>query len=130
MDLELRLSGSFNEVDLLQWNGLLAAQPQPTPFLRWEFLSALEHTECTNAKSGWQPLPLTALDSEGRIVAAAPAYLKGHSYGEYVFDWAWADAYSRAGLNYYPKLLVASPFSPIVGSRLLAAPGQPKLRRQ
>jgi predicted N-acyltransferase len=130
VDLELRLSGSFNEVDLLQWNGLLAAQPQPTPFLRWEFLSALEHTECTNAKSGWQPLPLTALDSEGRIVAAAPAYLKGHSYGEYVFDWAWADAYSRAGLNYYPKLLVASPFSPIVGSRLLAAPGQPKLRRQ
>ena len=118
--MDITLHGSFSEIPALDWNGLLADQPEATPFLRWEFLSALESTGCTAGKTGWSPLPLTVRDPSGTLVGAAPAYAKGHSYGEYVFDWAWADAYQRAGLDYYPKLLVASPFSPIPGTRLLA----------
>jgi predicted N-acyltransferase len=126
---DFRLCGSYHEVDGQQWNALLGAQGAPTPFLRWEFLAGLEDTSCTVAETGWQPLPLVLCDGDGHLVAGAPAYLKGHSYGEYVFDWAWADAYGRAGLEYFPKLLVASPFSPIAGSRLLAPQGSPEIRR-
>ncbi len=118
--MDITLHGSFSEIPALDWNGLLADQPEATPFLRWEFLNTLESTGCTTGKTGWSPLPLTVGDPSGTLVGAAPAYAKGHSYGEYVFDWAWADAYQRAGLDYYPKLLVASPFSPIPGTRLLA----------
>ena len=90
--------------------------------LRWEFLAGLEQTGCTTGKTGWQPLPLLVRDDSGALVGAAPLYAKGHSYGEYVFDWAWADAYQRAGLEYFPKLLVALPFSPIPSARLLTHP--------
>ena len=106
-------------MDPLEWNALLAAQASPTPFQRHEFLQALHDSGCAVAQTGWQPVYLS-LRRQGRLVGAAAAYLKSHSYGEYVFDWAWADAYRRHGLAYYPKLLAAVPFTPVPGTRLLA----------
>lgn len=97
-----------------QWNALAGDQP----FLRHEFLTALHETGCASARTGWAPRFLTLWESN-RLVGALPLYLKSHSYGEYVFDWAWADAYERNGLAYYPKLLSAIPFSPVTGPRLL-----------
>lgn len=112
---------SPSEVDAAEWNALLAGQAQPTPFLRHEFLSALHATRCAVPDTGWAPQFVTLTDPRtGRLAAAAPVYLKGHSYGEYVFDWAWADAYKRNGLAYYPKLLCAVPFTPVQGTRLMA----------
>ncbi len=87
--------------------------------MRHEYLSALELSGSAEAGTGWAPRPLT-IEADGRLLAACALYLKSHSYGEYVFDWAWADAYRRHGLRYYPKGLVASPFTPVQGSRLLA----------
>ena len=101
------------------WDALLARQAQPTPFLRLAYLRALHDSGSAVAETGWQP-QFVSIWLEDRLLAACPAYLKLHSYGEYVFDWAWADAYRRHGLNYYPKLLVAVPFTPVPGSRLLA----------
>jgi uncharacterized protein len=113
---------SPSEVDAAEWNALLACQAQPTPFLRHEFLSALHATHCAVPDTGWAPQFVTLTDPRtGRLAAAAPVYLKGHSYGEYVFDWAWADAYKRNGLAYYPKLLCAVPFTPVQGTRLMAS---------
>jgi predicted N-acyltransferase len=99
-----------------QWNALAGG----VPFLRHEFLTALHETGCASARTGWAPRFLTVWDGD-RLAGAAPLYLKSHSYGEYVFDWAWADAYERSGLAYYPKLVCAVPFSPVTGPRLLAA---------
>jgi uncharacterized protein len=118
--VNVTLNGSYFEIDRDDWDALLGEPSAACPMLRWEFLSGLEQTGCTTAESGWQPIPLTVRDDHGNLVGAAPLYVKGHSYGEYVFDWAWADAYQRAGLDYFPKLLVAIPFSPIPGARLLA----------
>jgi predicted N-acyltransferase len=101
------------------WNGLLALQSEPTVFMRHEYLAALHRSGSAVPRTGWSPRFLT-LESEGRLQAAAALYLKGHSYGEYVFDWSWAEAYRRHGLRYYPKLLGAVPFTPVAGSRLLA----------
>ncbi|HEV6965265.1 GNAT family N-acetyltransferase [Roseateles sp.] len=101
------------------WNRLLDASAQPTPFMRHEYLQALHDSGSAVAGTGWQPSFLSVWD-DGHLLAACPAYLKSHSYGEYVFDWAWAEAYQRHGLSYYPKLLVAVPFTPVPGSRLLA----------
>ncbi|MCE4553276.1 GNAT family N-acetyltransferase [Roseateles cellulosilyticus] len=101
------------------WNRLLDASPRPTPFMRHEYLQALCDSGSAVADTGWQPMFLGLWDDD-RLLAACPAWLKSHSYGEYVFDWAWADAYRRHGLPYYPKLLVAVPFTPVPGSRLLA----------
>ena len=97
------------------WNRLAGGDP----FLRHEFLHALHETGCANADTGWAPCYLI-LREDGAVAAAMPLYLKTHSYGEYVFDWAWADAYHRHGLRYYPKLLSAVPFTPVTGPRLLA----------
>lgn len=116
------IAGSFTEVTCEEWNALLRGSQTACPMLRWEFLAGLEHTGCTTAKTGWQPLPLLVRDESGVLIGAAPLYAKSHSYGEYVFDWAWADAYQRAGLEYFPKLLVALPFSPIPSARLLINP--------
>ena len=103
------------------WDDLLLAQAHPTPFMRHAYLRALEASGSVGGDTGWQPVTLTVrLRDDGALVAAAAAYLKMHSYGEYVFDWAWADAYRRYGVPYYPKLLVAVPFTPVPGSRLLA----------
>ena len=93
------------------------------PFLSHAFLSALEEAECVSAESGWLPRHLAVEGPDGAVMAVAPLYVKGHSQGEYVFDWGWADAYERAGGRYYPKLQCAVPFTPAPGRRLLARPG-------
>ena len=101
------------------WAALLAAQPSATPFVSLAYLRALHDSGSAVAATGWAPHFLL-LERDGELVAACPLYLKDHSYGEYVFDWAWADAYQRHGLDYYPKLLGAVPFTPVPGPRLLA----------
>ncbi len=101
------------------WDALLGLQARPTPFMRLAYLRALHSSGSACAASGWQP-QFVSIWRGDELIAACPAYLKAHSYGEYVFDWAWADAYRRHGLSYYPKLLVAVPFTPVPGSRLLA----------
>lgn len=103
-----------------EWNALVPQAPGARPFLTYEYLELLERTGCVGTGTGWQPRHVIVRDARGTLVAAAPVYLKSHSYGEYVFDWSWADAYRRNGLTYYPKLLCAVPFSPIAGPRLLA----------
>src|SRR5690348_2983503 len=110
---------SIDELDARQWNALTGTQ---IPFLRHEFFAALEHTQCIGAGTGWEPRYIVLLDTHG-IAAAVPAFLKTHSYGEFVFDFAWAQAYSRHGSRYYPKLIVAIPFTPATGPRLLVRPG-------
>ena len=101
------------------WDGLAHASGHANPFLRHAFLHALHDTGCASAASGWEPAYLTLWSGE-QLAGAVPLYKKSHSYGEYVFDWAWADAYQRNGLEYYPKLLSAIPFTPVTGPRLLA----------
>ena len=115
----IRVHDDPTALDGKAWNALLERQSQPTPFMRWEYLAALHASGSAVPETGWAPRFLTVWRGS-ELVAAAPAYLKSHSYGEYVFDWAWADAYQRHGLAYYPKLLVAVPFTPVPGSRLLA----------
>jgi predicted N-acyltransferase len=95
------------------------------PFVSYAFLSALEDSGSATAREGWQPQHLMLEDAAGRLIACAPIYLKSHSYGEYVFDHGWADAYERAGGRYYPKLQCAVPFSPVPGPRLLLHPAAP-----
>ncbi len=97
----------------------MRAQPHHSPFLSYAFLHALHESGSASEDSGWQPQYLS-LWQDDALVAALPMYAKFHSYGEYVFDWAWADAYRRSGLDYYPKLLSAIPFTPVTGGRLLA----------
>jgi len=111
---------SMEQVPADAWNALTGAQ---IPFLRHEFLSALERHRCVGDASGWIPQHLLLYDADNRLIAAVPQYLKYNSYGELVFDWAWADAYRRSGLHYYPKLVVAIPYTPATGPRLLIAPG-------
>ena len=101
------------------WNTLLAAQAAPTPFMRHEYLLALHGSGSAVPVTGWAPQFITVHLGDD-LIAACALYLKSHSYGEYVFDWAWADAYRRHGLRYYPKLLGAVPFTPVPGTRLLA----------
>ena len=123
IDYGIRVFGDPAEIDATQWNALLALQPSATPFMRHEYLLALHASGSASPQAGWaaQFIAIFANEGgEGRLVAATPLYLKDHSYGEYVFDWAWADAYQRHGLAYYPKLLCAVPFTPVPGSRLLA----------
>ena len=107
------------EVDASDWNALLAHQSHPTPFMRHEYLVALHESGCATPRTGWMPRFMTLWDGN-TLVAACPLYVKSHSYGEYVFDWAWASAYEQHGVAYYPKAVVAVPFTPVPGSRLLA----------
>ncbi len=116
--LTLETCSSIHDIPPQDWQRLSG---QSNPFLRYEFLRALEDSGCTTAATGWAPSHLV-FRRAGRIVGVAPAYLKSHSMGEYVFDWAWADAYQRHGLDYYPKLLIAIPFTPSTGPRLLLEP--------
>jgi predicted N-acyltransferase len=95
------------------------------PFIAHAFLLALEQSRSVGGRSGWGPAHVLVEETGGRLVAAAPTYLKSHSQGEYVFDHGWADAYQRAGGRYYPKLQVAVPFTPVTGRRLLVAPEAP-----
>ncbi|MGE7956869.1 GNAT family N-acetyltransferase [Pseudomonas sp. NPDC089530] len=108
---------SLSAVDPQQWDGLLS---DGQPFLRHAFLSTLEDSGSLGPRSGWQAEHLLQVQ-DGRLIAALPSYRKWHSYGEYVFDHGWAEACERAGIEYYPKLLTAVPFSPVGGARLLAA---------
>ena len=112
----IEISTSLAAIPVTAWNALTGGNP----FLRHEFLHALHDTGCACTATGWTPHYLL-LREDGALAGAMPLYLKTHSYGEYVFDWAWADAYQRHGLDYYPKLLNAVPFTPVGGSRLLAA---------
>jgi hypothetical protein len=118
-DYVIRVHDDPHAMDAVAWNALLAAQEAPTPFTRHEYLAALHASGSAVADTGWSPAFVT-LEHGGRVEGACALYLKTHSYGEYVFDWAWADAYRRHGLAYYPKLLGAVPFTPVPGSRLLA----------
>jgi predicted N-acyltransferase len=122
-DYVIGLDDDPTRIDAAAWNALLAAQAAPTPFMRHEYLAALHASGSATPRTGWAPAFLTVRRG-GDLVAACALYLKGHSYGEYVFDWAWADAYQRHGLDYYPKLLGAVPFTPVPGSRLLASDGE------
>jgi uncharacterized protein len=119
----LRILDSLETVDASEWNALTGGNPT----LAHAFLDSLHRTGCASARSGWAPRFLTQWEA-GRLVGAVPLYVKSHSYGEYVFDWAWAEAYERHGLAYYPKLLAAVPFTPATGPRLLAADGAVRAR--
>lgn len=132
----LRFSNSIHEIGPELWQKLLNTD---NPFLRFEFLSALEDSLCIDTpkqrialNSGWIPHYATLEDEENNAVAIAPVFKKLHSYGEYVFDWAWADAYQRHGLNYYPKLIWAIPFTPSSGPRVISqgTPEQSELYHQ
>lgn len=118
-DYVTQVLGSALEVDAAQWNALLAQQRAGSPFMRREYLAAMEQSNSAVRATGWTPSFL-GLFRDGQLHAACALYLKAHSYGEYVFDWAWAGAYEQHGLAYYPKAVIASPFTPVPGPRLLA----------
>ncbi|MCS0589990.1 GNAT family N-acetyltransferase [Massilia norwichensis] len=123
MNYRTHIASSLSEIGQTAWDGLVARQDNANPFLSYAFLHALHESGSATPETGWQPQFIVLYDDAGdgeQLVAALPLYVKGHSYGEYVFDWAWADAYQRNGLDYYPKLLSAIPFTPVTGSRLLA----------
>ena len=115
-----RIAEGVRAVPAGQWD---ACAGTGNPFLRHAFLSALEESGSVGTGSGWQPLPIVVDDADGVPAAIAPAYAKGHSQGEYVFDHSWADAWERAGGDYYPKLQIAAPFTPVPGPRLLLRDG-------
>lgn len=117
-DLTLTLHQSIHEIDATAWDALADGNP----FISHGFLATLEDSGSVGGQSGWYPYHAALRDRHGRLVGAAPSYAKDHSYGEYVFDHAWANALERAGGHYYPKLQVAAPFSPVPGPRLLVAP--------
>ena len=119
MNYRTHIVSSLSEIGQPAWDGLLALQDEANPFLSYAFLHALHESGSAAPETGWQPQYIALYDGEV-LAAALPLYVKGHSYGEYVFDWAWADAYGRHGLEYYPKLLAAVPFTPVAGPRLLA----------
>ena len=112
-----RIARSVGELPAAEWDALAGGNP----FISHAFLSAMEDSGSVGPGTGWSPAPIAIHDSQGRLAAALPAYLKGHSQGEYVFDHAWADAWERAGGAYYPKLQIAAPFTPASGPRLLLA---------
>jgi len=120
MSFALERLETLAAVDASAWNALAG----DTPFLQHEFLLALERSGCVGAETPWQPCFVVARDDHG-IAAALPLYIKYDSHGEFVFDWGWADAYERSGRRYYPKLVVAVPFTPATGPRLLLRPGAP-----
>ena len=109
----------LSEIPAGQWNALGDGD---NPFIRHEFLGALEQYHCLGEEHGWLPHHLLYRDESGRLLGAVPLYLKDNSYGEFVFDWGWADAYHRNGLNYYPKLVSSIPYTPAQGPRLLLHP--------
>jgi len=116
--LQLDIHPSIDEIDQAHWDEWFGTD---YPFLRWQFLSGLEAAACTGDQTGWRPFHLVLKEcgeTTDTVIAVAPAFLKSHSYGEYVFDWAWADAWQRTGRDYYPKLTTAAPFTPATGTRL------------
>ncbi len=120
-EMTLRVVESLDAIDAGLWDGLAATDPGRSlnPFVTHAFLRCLEDAGCVGRKTGWLAQHLVLEDAAGRIIGAAPAYLKSHSQGEYVFDHGWADAFERAGGSYYPKLQLSVPFTPATGPRLL-----------
>src|SRR5690242_2651194 len=130
VELRIRIASSLAEVPSDAWDACAASSTElstrgqvDNPFVSHAFLSSLEQSKSVGGRSGWQPQHLIAETADGEIVGVAPCYAKSHSRGEYVFDHGWADAFERAGGDYYPKLQVAVPFTPVTGPRLLARPG-------
>ena len=119
LDYVIREHTSPLEVNSAAWNALLALQSQPSPFMRHEYLAAMHQSGSASPETGWTPRFITLWLGD-ELQAACPLYLKDHSYGEFVFDHSWANAYQQHGLPYYPKALIAPPFTPVPGSRLLA----------
>ena len=119
--MKFSIADSIDTVTAGQWNAVAGTG---NPFLRHEFLAALEHNGCVGEQYGWLPRHLLAFTDAGQLAGAVPLYLKDNSYGEFVFDNAWADAYQRAGLTYFPKAVAAIPYTPATGPRILTAPGK------
>ena len=124
--MKATISSSITEIDAAQWNALLASD---YPFLQHDFLLALEQHDCLQPW-GWQPVIFQIHDDKGELIAACNSYIKDNSYGEFVFDWAWADAYQRNGLAYYPKLVTSIPFTPAQGPRLLVKNNVREIKQQ
>jgi uncharacterized protein len=120
--ITVQLLNSFNEIASVDWDDLTDG----TPLLSYHFFAALENSGSIGQHAGWTPSPLVVQQGK-KLVGATPLFLKSHSYGEYVFDWSWADAYARNGLNYYPKLVSAIPFSPVTSARLLTKSNEIKV---
>ena len=118
--VKVKIINKIAAVSADQWD---ACAGEENPFVNHAFLDVLEQSSSVCAESGWLPQHLLVEDAEGCLRGAVPCYLKNHSYGEYVFDWGWADAFERAGGNYYPKLQISVPFTPVTGPRLLVRPG-------
>ncbi len=116
----VRIVGAMADIAAAEWDACAGAD---NPFLSHAFLEALESTGCVRPESGWAPYHVVIEDDGGQVQGCVPLYLKGHSRGEFIFDYGWADAYERAGGSYYPKLLSAVPFTPVTGPRLLIRPG-------
>lgn len=127
--MPLKILNALADIDAASWDRLAGRK---NPFLRHTFLHGLEESGCVSRQTGWLPQHLLLEDDDrpGNWLGAVPLYLKTHSYGEYIFDWAWANAYHQHGLDYYPKLSAAIPFTPATGSRLLVAPGADVPRTQ
>ena len=122
-DYVIRVLDSPMAVNAVQWNALLALQPDASPFMNHAYLAAMHQSGSATPATGWTPFFITvwqtpAEQPEETLVAACALYVKAHSYGEYVFDWAWANAYQQRGLDYYPKAVVAVPFTPVPGVRM------------
>jgi len=117
--IKVAILPSVESVAKADWD---ACAGPDNPFVSYDFLDALEASGSVRAETGWAPQHLAVLSDDDRLLACAPLYLKGHSYGEYVFDHAWAHAYERAGGEYYPKLQCAVPFTPVTGPRVLIRP--------
>jgi len=115
MTLNVTIIGAINEVSIDAWNNLV---DDDNPFARFEFLNALEQHHCVGQTFGWLPQHIIVKEND-QIIGASPMYLKNNSYGEFVFDWAWADAYHRSGIEYYPKLVTSIPYTPATGARFL-----------
>ncbi|HKJ72199.1 MAG TPA: GNAT family N-acetyltransferase [Gammaproteobacteria bacterium] len=115
---DIQFANGVADFEPTEWDALAGDDP----FLSHAFLAGLERTGCVGHHTGWNPAPVALRDAAGRLIGAAPLYLKDHSFGEFVFDWGWAGAAQRGGLPYYPKLVAAVPFSPVTGSRLLIHP--------
>src|SRR6185369_3892214 len=112
--MKLTIVNGFTAIDPAAWDALVG---DASPFLEWAWLASLEEAGCVNERTGWLPQHLALWDDGGRLIGACPLYVKGHSQGEFVFDHGWAQAAHRAGIRYYPKLLVATPFTPATGVR-------------
>jgi len=128
--MQARILNSIDEMPAAEWDACAHPAGAPfNPFLSHAFLHALEASGSAAAETGWQPFHLALEDDDDRLLGVVPMYLKGHSQGEYVFDYAWADAWHRAGGQYYPKLQVSVPFTPATGRRLLARDGDSDTER-